>query len=70
MLGSFSNNKLLKNLEEEGEKGKKDFLHKYHIIMEQGFEFRLSKKFGHGRNHRISRNFAEILNTVMEYNMA
>ena len=23
----------------------------------QGFEFRLSKNFGHGRNHRISRNF-------------
>ena len=23
----------------------------------QSFEFRLSKNFGHGRNHRISRNF-------------
>ena len=34
LLSFFSNNKLLKNLEGEGEKGKKDFLHKSHIIME------------------------------------
>ena len=27
----------------------------------QGLEFRLSKKFGHGRNHRISRNFGQNL---------
>ena len=29
----FRNNKLLRNLEKEEDKGKEDFLHKYHIIM-------------------------------------
>jgi len=29
----FSNNKLLRNLEWEKDKGKEDFLHKSHIIM-------------------------------------
>ena len=30
----FSNNKLLRNLEGKGDKGKEDFLHKSHVIME------------------------------------
>jgi len=29
----FSNNKLLRNLEGEGSKGKEEFLHKYHVIV-------------------------------------
>ena len=31
----------------------------------QGFEFRLSKNFGHGRNHRISQNFGR--NSFLDY---
>ena len=30
----FSDNKLLRNLEGKGDKGKEDFLHKSHVIME------------------------------------
>ena len=32
-LNIFSNNKLLSNLEGEGDKGKEDFLHKSHVII-------------------------------------
>ena len=32
-LNIFSNNKLLRNLEGEGDQGKVNFLHKSHVIM-------------------------------------
>ena len=46
----FSNNKLLRNLEGEGDKGKEDFLHESHIIMEyniaQGWVWPKNKSWG------------------------
>ena len=35
----FSNNKLLKNLEGEGDMGKEDFLQKSHVVVEYMLEY-------------------------------